>query len=139
MESVSLRITTGRQWAVDLTEEVGRACRDRRDGLCHLFLPHATAGLALIELGSGSEEDLRDAAARLLPRDSRYRHSHGSAGHGADHVLPAFIAPFLVLAVENGAPVLGTWQRIVLIDPNVDNPERTLLLHFLSDGSETPG
>lgn len=124
---------------VDVTAAVERAIsawgRGGLDGLCHIFLPHATAGLALIEVGSGSDEDLRDAVDRLLPRSSPYRHRHGSPGHGADHLLPAFVCPSLVLAVVAGELVLGTWQRLVVVDPNVDNEERTLLLHFLTDGA----
>jgi secondary thiamine-phosphate synthase enzyme len=132
MESREIRLTTGREWAVDVTGEVSQFVREQGgDGLCHVFLPHATAGLALIELGSGTEDDLEAAVGRLLPRDDRYRHAHGSRGHGADHVLPALISPSLVLAVRSSALVLGTWQRVVVVDPNVDNPERTLLLHFV--------
>ena len=132
MQSSEIRLTTGREWAVDVSGEVARFVGEKGDGLCHVFLPHATAGLALIEVGSGSEADLREAVDRLLPRDHPYRHAHGSRGHGADHVLPAFVSPSLVLAVREGRLVLGTWQRVVVIDPNVDNPERTLLLHFLA-------
>ena len=91
-------------------------CHDRGDGLCHVFVPHATAGVALIETGSGSESDLRDAVDRLLPREDIYRHRHGSRGHGRDHVLPAFVSPSLTLPVLSGQPTLGTWQRVVLVD-----------------------
>jgi len=116
----------------DVTAEVRGFCHGKGDGLCHVFVPHATAGLALLETGSGSETDLGRALDRLLPRDDSYRHRHGSTGHGADHLLPALISPALVLAVEGGEPTLGTWQSVVVVDPNVDNPERKLLLSFLS-------
>jgi secondary thiamine-phosphate synthase enzyme len=118
-----------------VTGEVRAFCEGRGDGLCHLFAPHATAGLALMETGSGSEADLEAAIAAWLPRDDPYRHQHGSRGHGADHVLPVIVSPSLVLAVRDGEPVLGTWQSVVVVDPNPDNPERRLLLHFLPDVS----
>lgn len=133
MDSSEIRIRTGRRFAVDVTDEVQGFCGGKGDGFCNVFLPHATAGLALIELGSGSEEDLEAAIERLFPRSERYAHVHGSVGHGADHVLPALVSPSLVLPVRAGRPILGTWQRVVIVDPNVDNPERTLLLHFLGD------
>lgn len=101
------------------------------DGLLHVFVPHATAGLALIETGSGSEQDLEATIERLLPRDDRYVHSHGSRGHGADHVLPAFIAPSITLPVIDGRPQLGTWQSLVLVDTNRDNPRRKVRLSFV--------
>lgn len=88
-----------------------------------------------METGSGSEADLAELLGRLLPRDDRYRHRHGSPGHGGDHVFPAVISPSLVLAVRDGIPVLGTWQSVVFVDPNPDNPERELLLHFVRDAS----
>jgi secondary thiamine-phosphate synthase enzyme len=97
-----------------------------------LFLPHATAGLALMETGSGSEEDLDEALERLLPRDDRYSHRHGSVGHGGDHLLPVFVAPTLTLCVEDGLLVLGTWQSVVLIDPNRENDVRRVRLSFLA-------
>ncbi len=101
------------------------------DGLVHVFLPHATAGLALMETGSGSERDLSDALDRLLPRDHSYVHSHGSPGHGADHLVPVFAAPSLTLPVVDGELQLGTWQSIVMVDTNRDNSRRTLRLSFL--------
>lgn len=122
---------TGGTFATDVTSLVETFVGNEGDGLCHVFLPHATAGLALLELGSGSDDDLEDALGRLLPRDERYRHSHGSPGHGRDHVVPAFLSPSLVLSVKGGRLVLGTWQRVVLVDSNTDNPVRRLLLHFL--------
>jgi secondary thiamine-phosphate synthase enzyme len=101
------------------------------DGLLHVFLPHATAGLALMETGSGSEADLEQALERLLPRDDRYRHRHGSVGHGADHLLPAFVSPSLTLAVERGHLVLGTWQSVVVVDTNRENDRRRVRLSML--------
>jgi secondary thiamine-phosphate synthase enzyme len=138
MESIEIVLTTGSRLVTDVTKEVGGFCAGKGDGLCHVFAPHATAGLALMELGAGSEADLEDVLARALPRDDRYRHRHGSRGHGGDHVLPAFICPSLVLAVHEGRPVLGTWQSVVFVDPNADNPRRSLQLHFLSDRSSPP-
>jgi secondary thiamine-phosphate synthase enzyme len=96
-----------------------------------VFLPHATAGLALMETGAGSEADLEELLERLLPRDDRYRHRHGSRGHGGDHLLPVLVSPSLVLPVEDGEVVLGTWQRVVVVDPNRDNDRRTVRLGFL--------
>ena len=130
MDIVEVPLSTGRRFVVDVTDHVADFCSERGDGWCHAFLPHATAGLALIELGSGTETDLEAAVARILPRSERYVHEHGSTGHGGDHVLPSFVAPFLVLAVDGGRPVLGTWQRVAVIDPNRDNSERRLLLSF---------
>ncbi len=131
VESELLSLRTGNRLVSDVTDAVTRFCRDRGDGLCHLFVPHATAGVALMETGSGSEEDLADALARWLPRSAPYRHRHGSPGHGADHLLPVLVSPSLVLPVIAGRPALGTWQRVVLVDPNGDNPERQLRLSFL--------
>ncbi|TMZ57543.1 YjbQ family protein, partial [Klebsiella pneumoniae] len=99
---------------------------------CHVFVPHATAGLALIETGSGTEPDLGQAIDRLLPREDIYRHRHGSTGHGRDHVLPAFISPSLTLPVVDGMPALGTWQSVVVVDSNVDNHHRQLRLSFVA-------
>jgi secondary thiamine-phosphate synthase enzyme len=117
---------------VDLTEQVRTFAGDvGGDGLLHVFLPHATAGLALMETGSGSEEDLDAALERLLPRDDRYVHRHGSTGHGGDHLLPVFVSPSLTLPVEGGRVVLGTWQSVVLIDPNRENDDRRVRLTFV--------
>jgi secondary thiamine-phosphate synthase enzyme len=99
--------------------------------LVHVFAPHATAGIALMELGSGSEADLDELLERLLPRDDRYRHRHGSPGHGADHLLPVLVSPSLVLPVLGGQVQLGTWQSIVLVDLNADNPHRRVRLSFV--------
>jgi secondary thiamine-phosphate synthase enzyme len=133
VDSILLTVDSGRQPVTDLTTEVATFCRGRGDGLCHVFAPHATAGLALMELGSGSEQDLADALARLLPRDDRYRHRHGSPGHGGDHLLPVLVSPSLVLPVLGGQLQLGTWQSVVLVDPNVDNPQRQVRASFLAD------
>jgi secondary thiamine-phosphate synthase enzyme len=127
-----VRVDMSRRRVADLTGEVAGFCRDRGDGLCSVFAPHATAGLALMELGSGSESDLDEALDRLLPRDDRYRHRHGSIGHGGDHLLPVFVSPSLVLPVLAGRPALGTWQQVVLVDPNADNPERQVRLSWLA-------
>jgi secondary thiamine-phosphate synthase enzyme len=116
---------------VDLTDDAVRFCQGRGDGLLSVFAPHATAGLALMEVGSGSEPDLVDLLERLLPRDDRYRHRHGSPGHGADHLLPVLVSPSMVIPVRGGRPQLGTWQSLVLVDLNRDNPHRTVRLNFL--------
>ncbi|MEA2486102.1 MAG: hypothetical protein QOD46_1213, partial [Actinomycetota bacterium] len=115
----------------DVTDRLA-AFLDREDeGLLNVFVPHATAGLAIIETGSGSEEDLEEALGRLLPRDDRWVHSHGSPGHGADHVLPAFITPSITVPVIAGRLALGTWQSVVFVDLNRDNPRRRMRLSFL--------
>jgi secondary thiamine-phosphate synthase enzyme len=101
------------------------------DGLVHVFAPHATAGLALMETGAGTEPDVEELLARLLPRDDRYTHRHGSPGHGADHLLPVLVSPSLVLPVIEGRLALGTWQSVVLVDLNEDNPNRTVRLSFI--------
>jgi secondary thiamine-phosphate synthase enzyme len=132
MERAELQVETGDRLVSDVTGQVERFCRPKGDGLVHVFAPHATAGLALMELGSGSEADLAELLDRLLPRDARYVHRHGSAGHGADHLLPALIRPDLVLAVVGGDVQLGTWQRIALVDTNRDNVIRRLELTFLT-------
>jgi secondary thiamine-phosphate synthase enzyme len=127
-----VRVDTGDRLVTDVTAYVERFCRGRGDGLVHVLAPHATAGLALMELGSGSEADLAEVLGRLLPRDDRYAHRHGSRGHGADHLLPALVNPALVLAVDGGEVQLGTWQRIALVDTNPDNPVRHLQLTFVT-------
>ncbi len=101
------------------------------DGLLSVFVPHATAGLVIVEIGAGSDADLLDALDRLLPRDERWRHRHGSVGHGADHVVPLLAPPSLTIPVVEGRLLLGTWQSICLLDPNADNPVRTVHLSFL--------
>lgn len=132
MDTTVLSVTTGSQPAiVDLTSEVVGFCQGRGDGLVSVYVPHATAGVAIIETGAGSEEDLLTALRDVLPRDDRWRHRHGSPGHGSDHVLPAFVAPSLTIPVLDGRPDLGTWQAVVLVDTNVDNPRRSVRLSFL--------
>ena len=132
METTVLDVDTSREQVVDLTDQVRQFCGPRGDGLCNVFVPHATAGVAVIETGARSDDDLVDALARLLPRDDRYRHAHGSPGHGADHVLPAIVAPSLVVPVHDGTPLLGVWQSIVLVDLNRDNPRRHVRLSFVA-------
>lgn len=132
MKTQRISIDTGHnRRIVDLTGEVARFVAGEGDGLVSLSVPHATAGLVLMELGSGSEQDLWDRLDALLPRDNRYVHSHGSPGHGADHLLPAFVAPSITLPVFGGRVSLGTWQSIALVDSNVDNPHREVVLAFL--------
>ena len=131
VDSAVVTIQTGSRRVNDLTARVAEFCAGRGDGLVHLFAPHATAGLALMETGAGSEGDLEDLLERLLPRDDRYAHRHGSLGHGGDHLLPVLVSPSLVLPVVDGRPVLGTWQSVVLVDPNADNPTRQVRLSFL--------
>ena len=131
METVEVRLETGTRHVTDVTEEVASFCRGRGDGLVHVFAPHATAGIALLELGSGSDADLEELVGRLLPRDDRYSHRHGSRGHGADHVLPVLVSPSLVLAVFDGQLELGTWQRVAFVDFNDDNPTRRLRFSFV--------
>ena len=116
----------------DITGQAIDFCDGLGDGLLHVFVPHATAGVALIETGSGSETDLEGAIERLLPRDDIYRHRHGSPGHGRDHVLPAFVSPSIVVPVISGETELGTWQSIVLVDTNGDNPHRMVRFSFVS-------
>lgn len=132
MRSTELTIDTHTREVVDITDEVAAFVRGGGDGLLSVFALHATAGLALIETGSGTEQDLAATLNELLPRDGRYVHQHGSRGHGADHVLPALVSPSLVIPVERGALVLGTWQRIALVDLNRDNPRRRVRLDLLS-------
>jgi len=131
VDRAELSIETRNRLVTDVTAEVERFCRGHGSGLVHVFAPHATAGLALMELGSGSEEDLAELLGRLLPRDDRYVHRHGSRGHGADHLLPTLIPPSVVLVVVDGEVQLGTWQRIAFIDTNADNPVRHLQLTFV--------
>lgn len=132
MKTHTLDIETGRSRAiVDLTDKVRAFAQGGGDGLLNISLPHATAGLALMELGSGSEEDLIQQLDDMFPRDDRYSHSHGSKGHGVDHILPAFISPTLTLPVIQGEVVLGIWQRIAMIDTNVDNPHRKVFLSLI--------
>jgi secondary thiamine-phosphate synthase enzyme len=132
METTIVTVRTGSEPAiVDISGEVARFVEARGDGLLSVFVPHATAGVAVIETGSGTESDLVGALDRLLPRDQRWRHRHGAEGHGADHVLPAFVAPSITIPVLSGRLALGTWQSVVLVDLNRDNPERSVRLSFL--------
>src|SRR5687768_19460 len=131
MDSAVLHLDTTDRPLVDLTSDVAAFCAPRGDGLLSVFVPHATAGLAIVETGAGSEDDLLDLLDRLLPRDDRYRHRHGAPGHGADHVVPALVSPSVVVPVGGGRPLLGTWQSIVLVDLNRDNPYRNVRLSFL--------
>lgn len=133
MDTEIINLDTGRRRGViDITAEAARFVSGRGDGLLSVFAPHATAGVALIETGAGSDADLIDRIDAVLPRDDAvYRHRHGSVGHGADHVLPAFVAPSLTIPVLNGSMALGTWQSVVLVDPNGDNPNRRVRLSFL--------
>lgn len=132
VKSEVLDIDTSRRRLVDLTADLRHFCAGLGDGLCNVFVPHATAGVAIIETGAGSDDDLIDALERLLPRDDRYRHAHGSPGHGADHVLPGIVSPSVTVPVAGGRPLLGTWQSVVLVDLNRDNPRRSVRLSFLS-------
>jgi secondary thiamine-phosphate synthase enzyme len=131
MDSIELTVRSGSRLVTDLTTELSGFCQGRGAGLVNVFVPHATAGLALMETGSGSESDLAGAIDRLLPAEDIYRHRHGSTGHGRDHVLPAFVSPSISIPVFDGSPALGTWQSLVLIDSNTDNPVRTVRLSFL--------
>jgi secondary thiamine-phosphate synthase enzyme len=135
MKSEIIRVRTGgRETVHDITGECAEFSSDASgggNGLLHVFVPHATAGVALIELGSGSDDDLLAALRDLLPADDRWRHAHGSTGHGRSHVLPAFIAPYASVPVLGGRLALGTWQSIALVDVNVDNPDRQVRLSFL--------
>ena len=135
MESQIIRVHTGgRETVRDITGECAEFAKSASgggDGLLHVFVPHATAGVALLELGAGSDADLLAALADLLPADDRWRHAHGSRGHGRSHVLPAFVAPYATVPVLGGRLALGTWQSIALVDPNVDNPHREVVLAFL--------
>lgn len=133
MRSDELTLDTSGRRVVDVTERVTAFARGiGGDGLLHVFVPHATAGVALMETGSGSEGDLEELLERVFPRDDRYAHRHGSTGHGGDHLVPVLVSPSLVLPVEGGDVVLGTWQRVVLVDPNRENDRRRLRLSFVA-------
>ena len=135
MKSEVFEVATGsRERVCDITSECARftaRAAGGGSGLLHVFVPHATAGLVLMELGASSDTDLLAVLADLLPADNRWRHAHGSRGHGRSHVLPAFVAPFLVVPVLRGTMALGTWQSIALVDLNVDNPDRRVRVSFL--------
>jgi secondary thiamine-phosphate synthase enzyme len=136
MQTTTFDVHTGRTPAVtDITrqcEQFARQAYGGADGLLHVFVPHATAGLAVLELGSGSDTDLLSVLDELLPADDRWRHAHGSRGHGRSHVLPAFLRPDVTLPVIGGRLALGTWQSVALVDLNVDNPDREVRLSFVS-------
>ncbi len=132
MESRVLHLHTGSRLVTDITSEAAAFVAGNGDGLLNVFVPHATAGVALIETGAGSEPDLSDALERLLPLADIYRHRHGSTGHGRDHVLPAFVSPSLVIPVVGGRMALGTWQSVVVVDSNGDNPQREVRLSFVA-------
>ncbi len=134
MESTLIQVRTGSSEVVlDLTEQCSAFVADtgRSDGLLHVFVPHATAGIAILETGAGSDDDLLAALRDLLPPDGRWRHRHGSPGHGRSHVLPALVPPYATVPVLGGRLALGTWQSICLVDLNVDNPERVVRLSLL--------
>lgn len=134
METTEIRLDTGhRKATVDITSQAQSFCEGKGDGLLSIFVPHATAGVALFETGAGTETDVMNSIDRLLPADaSIWRHEHGTPGHGRDHVLPAFISPSITIPVIGGRLQLGTWQSIVLVDTNVDNPSRRVRLSLLT-------
>jgi secondary thiamine-phosphate synthase enzyme len=133
MRSTVITVRTGRREAVhDLTRDCEAFVADEGDGLLHVFVPHATAGIAIIETGAGSDDDLLAALSDLLPADNRWRHRHGSTGHGRSHVMPALVPPYASVPVLGGRLALGTWQSICLVDLNVDNPDREVRLSFLA-------
>jgi secondary thiamine-phosphate synthase enzyme len=132
VKSAEITVRTGnRRGLFDLTAECARFVDAEGDGLLSVFVPHATAGVVIMELGAGSDDDLVEALDTLLPRDDRWRHRHGSPGHGADHVVPPLASASVTIPVVGGRLALGTWQSIALLDPNVDNPTRTVRLSFL--------
>jgi secondary thiamine-phosphate synthase enzyme len=135
MKTEIIRVHTGRS---DVVYDITRQCADFAreasgggDGLLHVFVPHATAGVAVIELGSGSDHDLLATLAEMLPADDHWEHAHGTRGHGRSHVLPAFVAPFTILPVVSGRLALGTWQSVAIVDLNVDNPDRQVRLSLV--------
>ena len=132
MKRTELHVATGsRRGLFDLTPQCAEFVAGEGDGLLSIFVPHATAGLVIMELGAGSDSDLMAALDRLLPRDDRHVHRHGSPGHGADHVLPLLAPPSLTVPVGEGRLQLGTWQSIALLDTNVDNQRRRVVLTFI--------
>ena len=132
MRSETRTYDTGADEVVlDITADCAAYVRDQGDGLLHVFVPHATAGIAIMETGSGSDDDLLAALAELLPADDRWRHRHGSRGHGRSHVLPALVPPYATVPVIGGQLTLGTWQSICVVDVNVDNAQRHVRLSFL--------
>ena len=132
MDSLEFEVENGDELVTDLTDALLRFCPAGADGLVNVFVPHATAGVAVMETGSGSESDLAEALERLVPRGAAYRHHHGSPGHGRDHVVPCFVSPSVTVPVLDGRPALGKWQRLVLVDTNGDNPRRRVRFTFLA-------
>jgi secondary thiamine-phosphate synthase enzyme len=133
MRSETIEVHTGAGEVVhDLTRECASFVSAEGDGLLHVFVPHATAGIAVLETGAGSDDDLLAALGDLLPADDRWRHRHGTRGHGRSHVMPALVPPYATVPVLSGGLALGTWQSICLVDLNVDNPDRTVRLSFLA-------
>ena len=134
MNTEMLDVDTSRRRIVDLTSQVRDFCASQHgsDGLCNVFVPHATAGLAVLETGAGSDDDLLAALGDLLPADDRWRHRHGTPGHGRSHVMPALVPPYATLPVLDGRLALGTWQSLCLVDLNVDNHEREVRFSFLA-------
>ena len=133
MDSQLLDVHTGdREVVLDITDRCAAFVRDSGDGLLHVFVPHATAGIAVLETGAGSDDDLLAALGELLPADDRWKHRHGSRGHGRSHVMPALVPPYATVPVVGGRLALGTWQSICLVDLNVDNPARQVRLSFLA-------
>ena len=136
MKTTTFAVHTGSTPVVaDITRQCEQFAREASaggDGLLQVFVPHATAGLAILELGAGSDDDLLSVLAELLPADDRWRHAHGSRGHGRSHVLPALVPPYATVPVLGGRLGLGTWQSVALVDLNVDNPDRQVRLSFLA-------
>ena len=132
MRSEQLELRTGATLVTDLTGTIAGWLQPADTGLLNVFVPHATAGVALIETGSGTESDLHDTLERMLPTADIYRHRHGSLGHGRDHVMPAIVSPSVTIPVDRGLMLLGTWQSVCLVDPNGDNPHRRVRLTLLT-------
>jgi len=134
VDTYTITIDTGHsRGTFDLTAEINVFVSGKGDGLVSVFAPHATAGIAIIEAGAGSDADLMDTIDAIFPRqDARYRHRHGAEGHGADHVLPAFVSPSVTIPVDDGHLALGTWQSVLLVDPNQDNARRNVRFDFIS-------
>ena len=133
MHSETRSYRTGdREVVLDLSDDAAEVVAGRGDGLLHVFVPHATAGIAILETGAGSDDDLLAALGDLLPADDRWRHQHGSPGHGRSHVMPALLPPYATVPVIDGTLALGTWQSICLVDLNVDNPDRQVRFSLLT-------
>ena len=134
MKTTTFELHTGSRPVLDITRQCDQFVHEssgRGDGLLHVFVPHATAGVALLELGAGSDYDLLAALEELLPADDRWRHAHGSPGHGRSHVLPALVPPYATIPVIGGKMALGTWQSVAIVDLNIDNSDRQVRLSFL--------